>query len=770
MIESKTSVLAKLLATENITVVQDNVATASFNVRTRVLTLPIWCEVSKDTEDHLVGHEVGHALFTPEEGWHNAVCDRGTAFKSYLNVVEDARIEKLIQRKYPGLRSSFTKSYKTLLKENFFGGSLEQINSMGLIDRINTYFKCGAGAGVKFSPEESKWLPLISELESWEETVVLTEKLFDFAKEQLENEKKKGEDSEEDEDEKGGQTSEDIDEDETPKSQSDGVFETDDFEDEDEESEGSNMGGSDEGDEGEESEESSGADSGKENDEGDTFEDADESSDLVDEDSETGGTSGSYEEWEEELESMTDKVLRDSISRELCETGFGQVYNWKLQKINNFQDYVIDHKTCAEHIKSEELLCIKYNRIPEGQLETVKEKVYSAWLKENQKSVNHMVKEFEMYKSATEYRRSLLAKTGVIDTVKMNNYLFSDDIFKKVTTVPEGKNHGFIMYLDLSGSMSSCLYDVVRKTLLLVHFCRQIGVPFRVYGFTDYLSSFSEVEQTEPKQFDLVVNKKLRLVEFFNESMTKAQVKQMGMSMLCQTYYRIDPKELGLSREEIRTLRDCRGKLFNLGGTPLDDAIVVGIPLAREFSKKYRLDVLNTIFLTDGESFPIRGKLRDMGVIEERIDWLARGNDNLCTIHCPYTNQVHRFKNFGRRMMTPTEVLLKIYETATGSSTIGYRIVEGGRSNTLRNISSIEGTWSIPNESEVWKVINNGGHYSAKSIGYSNLFVMRMDKKKEIKETSVGDSKAALKKGFGASSMRVSNSRKMLTDLIKTMS
>ena len=65
MDQAAKSVTAKLLATENITVVQDNVRTAMFDVKNRVLTMPMWADVSSYTEDHLIGHEVGHALYTP---------------------------------------------------------------------------------------------------------------------------------------------------------------------------------------------------------------------------------------------------------------------------------------------------------------------------------------------------------------------------------------------------------------------------------------------------------------------------------------------------------------------------------------------------------------------------------------------------------------------------------------------------------------------------------------------------------------------------------
>ena len=64
------SQLAKLLATEDIIVENKNVETAQFNVADRVLTLPRWTFASDVVYDLLVGHEVGHALFTPDDEWY----------------------------------------------------------------------------------------------------------------------------------------------------------------------------------------------------------------------------------------------------------------------------------------------------------------------------------------------------------------------------------------------------------------------------------------------------------------------------------------------------------------------------------------------------------------------------------------------------------------------------------------------------------------------------------------------------------------------------
>ena len=63
---SKKSVLARLLANENISVVQGNYETASFNVVDRTLQLPMWKDMGRDIYDMLVGHEVSHELYTPD--------------------------------------------------------------------------------------------------------------------------------------------------------------------------------------------------------------------------------------------------------------------------------------------------------------------------------------------------------------------------------------------------------------------------------------------------------------------------------------------------------------------------------------------------------------------------------------------------------------------------------------------------------------------------------------------------------------------------------
>jgi hypothetical protein len=161
--------LARLLATENLVVEHRSVPTACFDVDRRVLTLPNWDRASGIVYDMLVGHEVGHALFTPNEDWREAAdCP-----KDFINVIEDARIEKLMKRKYPGLRKSFAGGYAELNAQDFFGLGGDDLTEYSLIDRINLHFKVGATALIPFVENEKVFVTRTEEAETFVEVLRL---------------------------------------------------------------------------------------------------------------------------------------------------------------------------------------------------------------------------------------------------------------------------------------------------------------------------------------------------------------------------------------------------------------------------------------------------------------------------------------------------------------------------------------------------------------------------------------------------------------------
>lgn len=177
-------ILARLMAVENITVEHRHTHTASFDVLNRVLTLPTWKDMSAELYDMLRAHEVGHALETPADGWHGTVI-ANKHLRSFLNVIEDARIEKLIKHRYPGLRPSFVKGYKELYDQNFFGTEGKDLSKLLLIDRVNLHFKIGSYLNVPFADNELWLVKEVEDARTWSDVVNIAKKIFNFDEQEL---------------------------------------------------------------------------------------------------------------------------------------------------------------------------------------------------------------------------------------------------------------------------------------------------------------------------------------------------------------------------------------------------------------------------------------------------------------------------------------------------------------------------------------------------------------------------------------------------------
>ena len=150
------STLAKLLAEEDVFVVHKQMETAYFNSKTRELGLPIWKEeeMTKDIYDLMVCHEIGHALWTPLDMLEKAALRKIN--HSFVNILEDARIERKVKNKYAGTIGVFSRGYNELLAKDFFGTAGADLSSFNLIDRINLFFK--NNPNVYFSDEELVWV------------------------------------------------------------------------------------------------------------------------------------------------------------------------------------------------------------------------------------------------------------------------------------------------------------------------------------------------------------------------------------------------------------------------------------------------------------------------------------------------------------------------------------------------------------------------------------------------------------------------------------
>ena len=240
------SLLAKLMASENINVeYRENASTAAFDTEGRTLVMPVLKDVTENATDLFLGHEVGHALYTPQ-GAITDVLKKGSLFKGVVNIVEDVRIEKMIQAKFPGLKRSFYDGFGDLMDRGFFDINGKDLSELNFVDRINIHFKIGTRAGVEFSDEEMTYVNRIANQKNFDETLKISEDLFDYIKDNADEEPE----FDDSDDFEFGDSDEDFEpENNDGEMTSDKPMDSDDSDDSDEDSEGDTSDGSGESEE-----------------------------------------------------------------------------------------------------------------------------------------------------------------------------------------------------------------------------------------------------------------------------------------------------------------------------------------------------------------------------------------------------------------------------------------------------------------------------------------------------------------------------------------
>ena len=559
------SQLAKLLATENIEVQENAVQTASFDVVNRVLTIPIFKEEhkSKHVYDMLVGHEVSHALHTPSDSWKE-MANRTKEFKSFVNVIEDARIDKLIQKKYPGLTDDYLKGFDKMFKDDFFktkGKNLQ--NDYALIDKINLYYKSSKRLDFNFTSKEKILVDAVDKCKTFDDVLKLSEEILGYCKDELKK-----------------------------KEQLQKVYKQD--------PNGTKV---------DESELESTDSSSKSTDEklNDWLEKKSESEKSDDEASKKqsdkiGGNGAGGEGTATELRSLTNDDM-DSAVKGITDTEARKRDYCEMPKVN-LKKLIIPY---SKFIKDIMVYDNKHHDDSYSKQQIQKAKVRTQkFIKESSNVVNFLVKEFEMKKNAKLYARASQDKTGIIDPLKLHSYKFAEDIFKKITTVPNQKNHGMILLLDWSGSMQKHILPTVEQLLNLTLFCKKINIPFSVYAFMN--NHRDDKDQYSQSGFQ-VSNKTLlpdattKLVQLFSHKQSKvdymrvATILHRAAMYFGNYYYNRRDYLLG----EDNSVPSISGDYF-LSSTPLNESLIAMDTIIAKFKKDYNTDKLALVTLTDGAS------------------------------------------------------------------------------------------------------------------------------------------------------------------------
>ena len=697
------SQLAKLLATENISMKHDPSSSAAyFDIERRQLVLPVWQNISEDLYDMLVVHEVGHALDTPFERWMDAIdfiakkhhdnpsSRQKTIIKAFINIIEDARIDKRQKRRYPGSLRNYNVGYKELHERDFFGLSKKDVNTMPFIDRANIWFKHGVMYNIKFNEEDRKYIRRMETAETFDQVIELADEIYGYCievakKEKAEKETEKLSSSDEETVNNGMSTQEDQDvswsEDEDEESDLDAAF----------------------------------TDNEGEDDDRDTS--VIEDTSVIKE----SNDHGQNEDFDIE-EPFTEAAAQESSKGIVLDDNFLYIYLNTPEFI--YENIIDDYKVVLREMDEQYKNIMSYNDTSINMFTGTLKKFRD----EEKNSLSFMVKEFEMRKSADTHARTSISKTGVLDTNKIHSYKYNDDIFKKNTIIPEGKNHGFVMILDWSGSMKQNIRSTMKQLFGLVMFCKRVQIPFEVYLFRN--------------NYD-------RNPIFKDAS--KETLSLSGFKM----------RNIFSSRMNINELNKAYTHMWMMGNrmnyqcdimdeTPLNAAILVTDYIVNAFRERNKLQIVNTIFLTDGGSDNLR------------FNWTTIEKNNPRkhnTVGSRYFIRDHKTqKNYflpdkcdGYKT---TEVLLKMLKERTQSNLIGLFITPNLR--PAFQYLGVDRSMS-ENMRKFWRENNYVGIQSAGYDEYYLININEMDRNTDMSITSDMTKRAVLKEFMNYSSKKSTN-------------
>ena len=378
---------------------------------------------------------------------------------------------------------------------------------------------------------------------------------------------------------------------------------------------------------------------------------------------------------------------------------------YHVHEFTNLSDFVYDYKVVLKDFKeNRKKHMVSSSHYHSDLYQTAWPKLiadYKLFQKNQNKAVNYMVKEFELKKAATAHSRAMQSNSGVVDPLKLHSYKYNDDIFKRLTVTPDGKNHGLMMFIDWSGSMHDKIAPTIQQLMNLTMFCRKVNIPFEVYAFsnnTSYGASIDGDVRSYPlpnyQDGDITIDHHMMLLNFISSKMTAKEYDEgminlhfMGIKYGYDRYAFSRGRNYDYEAAKAEQWKDDLIPMpngYNLSSTPLNESIMAAMKMVPAFQKKYNIDKMNTVFLTDGAS---DGGERIVSVSDDDKDaeldtWSSRR----------YGHNV-KFKNYmsnantlltdrltkktlkvgdSRRGLTDT--LLKVLKLRTGCKVLGFYV------------------------------------------------------------------------------------------------
>ena len=346
----------------------------------------------------------------------------------------------------------------------------------------------------------------------------------------------------------------------------------------------------------------------------------------------------------------------------------------------------------------------------------------------------------------------------------LHTYKYNEDLFKKVTVLPDGKNHGMIFILDWSGSMGNELFGTVKQLLNLTAFCKKVHIPFEVYAFTnewclveriknntdryDYFNE-EECDCTEGKIF---LNKgRFHLINFVSSNSNSKDYERMCLNLYREAY----------AYQYHVTYHTTPG--VTLSGTPLNEAIVMLNYMIPEFKQQNDLQKVNVCVLTDGESCQATYGRKFYNDHKDEYYVRPRRVDHHTILRDRKTGRTYP-SGGGWAEMT-NNFITQVHDRNPGVNVIGFRIMGGtGLSSFVSQYADISQYDKVQRQ---WKKERSAILPMPKS--YSALYVINNNSLNQDAEFDVetGASKGEITKAFKKMLGKKSTNKKLLSSFIE---
>lgn len=366
---------------------------------------------------------------------------------------------------------------------------------------------------------------------------------------------------------------------------------------------------------------------------------------------------------------------------------------------------------------------------------------------------NELYSEYIRHKNAFALTQKTLKKTGIIDIGRLYAYKTSDNIFKKKTILPKGKNHGIVLGIDNSASMRSVFHEVLANAAAIAHFCNRAKVKLKCFTFTGHTvyqngtdpRGYNSVKGDIDSSIDSRVSD---LREVFNENMTLDTIRNIYYEALLCISFNFDfydpinrkndsKKEMLIKLGVFADIEHAKEVIvrWHQQATPLAIANIAALQLADEM-RRSDVEHVSIVMLTDGDN--------NVGITDNSnrfVNFNSRYDYQNCCKYLSYKGETYNVENFrfyGNPIFKVVRSKRSKFDGMSGieseGNTLVFLVNEIIRKNDfeIHQINLGKCKWLSDVYSQYLKSYKNTGIFHEKGIlGFTSVTCLDIEKKSD---------------------------------------